>query len=58
MTDKRMMLHLDEELAEEIENYRRQQTKIPSKAEAIRELIRIGLKSYKTDRIKRPSHKK
>lgn len=42
---------LDANILQQIEEYRRKQKEIPEKSEAIRCLIRLGLKAYNTEKI-------
>jgi metal-responsive CopG/Arc/MetJ family transcriptional regulator len=41
---------MDEELLQEIDNYRRQQPDLPNRAEAIRRLVRSALGSREEER--------
>lgn len=47
-TERLQMVISPEEL-EEIENWRRQQPRVPSRSEAVRQLVQIGLKAAKAD---------
>jgi metal-responsive CopG/Arc/MetJ family transcriptional regulator len=47
-TDKpRIMVVVEEELLEDLDDYRRSQKQIPSRSEAIRQLLKEGLKKHK-----------